>query len=1121
MQAEQDALQTSQSVGPSSSSGDRHPSQPYHSKRHWRKEKPTQEDDERPRDVKGKAPEGRPQGLEKGPRLGRRKAFGSGNRTAVAGGSQDDKKATASAPPSRASTPVQGSEVKSGQSRPPNPRTPHRAHAQRSNPGFKHPAPMPEDTPSSAKEPSSHLSAQSRQHDSGRSYDKQKYKPKPMRQDVADDLTSTLIKSLSTRPYPDCPICFSAILPNHPTWSCSPSTPQVPSASEDGSTLVPQYCWTTFHIKCIRSWAEKSVKALEEAWRNRGEMDKRGEWRCPGCQAKREIVPVSYWCFCHSTPDPKPSRLATPHSCANPCTRPREAGCGHACPLLCHPGPCPPCQVVMQVPCPCPRRKIAMLRCGDGATPGGGKARGDSSAQNKVVSCNNVCGRILDCGKHSCQRVCHPGTCGSCELVEEAKCYCGRISKQLRCGDGEPVPCSVHIEEGDEMESWIGRFECEHICDRLFDCRIHRCQKLCHPPSSEPDPCPFSPDKITHCSCGKHTIAPSDHSSGLPEGRFTFPPRQDCSAPIPTCDSTCGKIHPLCGHGCAAKCHLGSCPPCSIPTTRPCRCGLTIREIKCAEFIAEEGEKEILCDRPCTVLRACGRHECRRSCCPLASLAIGKTRKGRGAGVDTLQTSGIGEEEGGLHECDLPCGKLLSCGNHTCERKDHKGPCPPCLRSTFEEVICPCGRTILEPPVPCGTKIDCRFQCPRQPSCGHPAMSHTCHEESYPCPPCAYLTTKLCACGKKEMMNVKCSLERDKVSCATVCERLLSCGFHRCQRLCHAGDCGACATPCGKDRKLCLPAHHSCTLPCHAPSTCPEDNPCEALVAISCPCGRFKQSVRCGRNSLLPNSSTSSVSLKCNSQCEIAKRNARLAEALGINEETRERAGRNMAGGLIVYPDEVVAFAKDDPKFVLLVEKTFAEFITSNKRAQVLPHMPQEKRKFAHSLAGIYRLDVQMVDQEPVRSIQVMRRLDSRVPHPLLSTYVGSATTPPPPLGFGKLGLSANANANSAWRVPSKPASPAPAPAPAPTQVVPPVPGMTASGARGWGSTGNSKPATSAIPVVPGVPLSTSGVGGRSMPSRSTTPNVGSGAESAAAGIKIDKVGGGDESVPDNWEDDV
>ena len=33
-----------------------------------------------------------------------------------------------------------------------------------------------------------------------------------------------------------------------------------------------------------------------------------------------------------------------------------------------------------------------------------------------------------------------------------------------------------------------------------------------------------------------------------------------------------------------------------------------------------------------------------------------------------------------------------------------------------------------------------------------------------------------------------------------------------------------------------------------------------------------------------------------------------------------------MAGGPVVSSNEVVAFVKEDPKFVLLVEKTFSEY---------------------------------------------------------------------------------------------------------------------------------------------------------------------------------------------------
>ncbi len=101
---------------------------------------------------------------------------------------------------------------------------------------------------------------------------------------IGDDLTSILTFSLSNPPFPECMICFNPIRPEQPTWSCSPSSEEKEAQS----------CWNTFHLKCIQPWAGKSVKDMEEALRARGE-EKKGEWRCPGCQSKREIVPRRYW----------------------------------------------------------------------------------------------------------------------------------------------------------------------------------------------------------------------------------------------------------------------------------------------------------------------------------------------------------------------------------------------------------------------------------------------------------------------------------------------------------------------------------------------------------------------------------------------------------------------------------------------------------------------------------------------------------------------------------------------------------------------------------------------------------------------------------------------------------
>jgi hypothetical protein len=54
----------------------------------------------------------------------------------------------------------------------------------------------------------------------------------------------------------------------------------------------------------------------------------------------------------------------------------------------------------------------------------------------------------------------------------------------------------------------------------------------------------------------------------------------------------------------------------------------------------------------------------------------------------------------------------------------------------------------------------------------------------------------------------------------------------------------------------------------------------------------------------------------------MAKRNARLAEALGIAPDRREEKN-------IVYAEDLMVFARANQKFCLLVEKTFSEYVCS------------------------------------------------------------------------------------------------------------------------------------------------------------------------------------------------
>ncbi|KAG0693103.1 hypothetical protein DFH29DRAFT_1084385 [Suillus ampliporus] len=126
-------------------------------------------------------------------------------------------------------------------------------------------------------------------------------------------------------------------------------------------------------------------------------------------------------------------------------------------------------------------------------------------------------------------------------------------------------------------------------------------------------------------------------------------------------------------------------------------------------------------------------------------------------------------------------------------------------------------------------------------------------------------------------------------------------------------------------------------------------------------------------------------------ECSIKKRSARLADAPGISPEKRE--GMQVK---VTYNEDFVTFATANSKFIALVEKMFADFVLSDKRTQVLPRMPPDQRKY---LAAMYRMDTQMGDQEPHRSVQLIRRIDTHIPKPLLPASLAS----PMPSVLGKL----------------------------------------------------------------------------------------------------------------------
>ncbi|PKI83367.1 hypothetical protein MVES_002568 [Malassezia vespertilionis] len=141
------------------------------------------------------------------------------------------------------------------------------------------------------------------------------------------DLRTRQIAALSHNEY-DCTICYNTVARKDAVWSCT-------------------RCYTVLHLHCVRKWADRSVKQIEE--RNAMHEDEqirrtKGSWRCPGCQDVRTAVPTEYRCWCQRSKellcgdrDPSTAALhiASAWSCGAVCDAPFACG-HHTCKKTCH-----------------------------------------------------------------------------------------------------------------------------------------------------------------------------------------------------------------------------------------------------------------------------------------------------------------------------------------------------------------------------------------------------------------------------------------------------------------------------------------------------------------------------------------------------------------------------------------------------------------------------------------------------------------------------------------------------------------------------------------------------------------------------------------------------------------
>mmetsp|Transcript_19999 Transcript_19999/g.37128 ORF Transcript_19999/g.37128 Transcript_19999/m.37128 type:complete len:789 (+) Transcript_19999:3590-5956(+) len=556
-----------------------------------------------------------------------------------------------------------------------------------------------------------------------------RFKPK------ASEQCTDLVRQLKQREL-ECMICLNEIGRRGKIWNC-------------------EKCRKPFHLTCTQKWQQKLG----------------GSWQCPACNSLYCHEP-RYTCYCGKVEDPAHNPSLTPHSCGDVCGRRLGPSCPHKCTLLCHPGNCPPCTAMSQI-----------QKCGCGKTTYQILCR-DNIEQR---TCQNVCERKLNCGRHTCPIACHVGECAPCDQRAISLCKCGKYEKEIRCGNPQP--------------------SCGKVCGKTLACGNHQCTQTCHKgPCRE---CELLPYKITTCFCGKQSL-----------DLLLIEERKTCSDPMPSCFAPCGKAR-SCGHPCTTSCHKGECPPCNRSAEFTCRCGKEKRVLPCVQ------QNSFLCSNKCNKKLSCRRHRCEVECCPgfpdqhLCTQVCKKllnctrhtcinfchidscelcpvvyrARISCPCGKTYKDPPTLCDKDTFVFNCHEVCNKPLDCG-HLCASLCHDGPCPRCIaltdrpcncrRETRKNVQCSlvsvsCGKVCKEK-LPCNHLCEgrchlgscpdeCRQPCTRKRlGCDH-MCGVQCHSDR-PCPQdqCNVKVHIFCPCGRRTELK-KC-YEHKAIECDDNCVRL-------------------------------------------------------------------------------------------------------------------------------------------------------------------------------------------------------------------------------------------------------------------------------------------------------------------------------------------------------------
>ncbi|KAK1803743.1 hypothetical protein P4O66_020762, partial [Electrophorus voltai] len=698
-----------------------------------------------------------------------------------------------------------------------------------------------------------------------------------------------------------CLICIASVKRTQAVWSC-----------------VGCYC--IFHIPCIQKWAKDSIflvsSATDEDFGN-----KNHPWPCPKCRYEysSQQTPTRYYCYCGKEADPVPDPWLLPHSCGQVCDRDFKPPCGHRCLLLCHPGPCPPCPKMVSVSCVCGKAAPVPRRCSNKAWtcgkicnrtlpcrthtcthtchagnllhtshtyPAGmcepcprvsrqkcvcGRKQAERQCASPVWHCDQVCGRPLTCGNHTCERVCHTDVCGECPRAVNRTCPCGKS----KCA----LPCTVDVPT------------CGDTCDKKLDCGLHTCSMRCHR-----GPCETCRQEVEkHCRCGRYSKSMPCHKEYLCENKCSQTRncnrhqcrRKCCPGKCPPCDLSCGRTLGCRNHKCPSVCHPGSCYPCPEVVQVKCACGSTSLSVPCGrEKSTKPPRCRELCSKPPSCHHSSREHHrchfgpcppCKQECqlplpacthlCPQPchdQVLLKAHPQGQLAGpweqpsapafeckalpcppcqvpIPTYVSPVLCHARGPF-SCGRPCGRSLTCGNHTCSLECHTVTPDP--SSEKKEAGKECEQ--------------CEESCskPRPAGCPH-TCALPCHRGN--CPPCTQMIRQRCHC-KITTLYIECLKltsaddegKKWLISCKNQCPKQLKCG-HRCKEQCHEGECA---------------------------------DTCNQRVKVKCPCKRIKKEFSCSR------ARQEEDLVLCDDTCRELQRKhteAREAEERAIKEEEMKK----------------------------------------------------------------------------------------------------------------------------------------------------------------------------------------------------------------------------------------